>query len=343
MIKRFRVSGQLALKLEELGVPVAAVLRRARLPRDLFASVRVLVTTDELFALWQAIGEVAGDPEIGLKLATETRMERFHPGGLAALSCADLGAAINHLARYKQLTCPEEIVQQNDGVEWTIHLRWLLAIEREPSTLMEYCFAWLLSLARHGTHSALNPVRIELVQPRKHTGRLQHYFGCPIITGAAHNAIVFRTGDQACPFVTRNAEVLEMLVPQLDRDLAELRDEDSLVELVRSAIQQRLAGRRPAVEDIAQNLHMSPRTMQRRLQESGSSFARVLEQARHEMARYYLGNSLLELNETAYLLGYEDFNSFARAFRAWEGVPPGRWREANGVCATPSSPALSPL
>jgi len=47
------------------------------------------------------------------------------------------------------------------------------------------------------------------------------------------------------------------------------------------------------------------------------------------MARYYLSNSVLELNETAYLLGYEDSKSFVRAFRAWEGMPPGHWRETH--------------
>lgn len=56
---------------------------------------------------------------------------------------------------------------------------------------------------------------------------------------------------------------------------------------------------------------MSPRTLQRHLQEAGSSFQRVLDEARHSMARYYLSNSVLELNEAAYLLGFEDPNSFA--------------------------------
>ncbi len=74
---------------------------------------------------------------------------------------------------------------------------------------------------------------------------------------------------------------------------------------------------------------MSPRTLQRRLQESGSSFQRVLDEARHQMARYYLSNSALELNEAAYLLGFEDPNSFGRAFRAWEGMPPSDWRETH--------------
>ena len=61
--------------------------------------------------------------------------------------------------------------------------------------------------------------------------------------------------------------------------------------------------------------------------DAGFSFQRVLEEARHQMARQYLNNSALELNEAAYLLGYEDSNSFVRAFRTWEGVPPAHWRE----------------
>jgi AraC-like DNA-binding protein len=53
----------------------------------------------------------------------------------------------------------------------------------------------------------------------------------------------------------------------------------------------------------------------------------VVEQARREMARHYLLQSSLDLSEIAYLVGYEDANSFFRAFHQWEGAPPGRWRE----------------
>ena len=327
MNKHFRVSGSTFSKLEELGVRASAVLRRAGLPQGFIDQPRVLLNTEELFALWRAVGEVTPNPAIGLQLGTESKTERFHPIGLAALSSENLGAAIDQMARYKQLTCPEEILQEKDDEEWSIHFRWLLADEVEPPVLIECCFAWVLSTARHGTGTRLSPLRVEFVQLRSHVKTIERHFGCPVVCGAPRNTIVFRASDAQRPFVTRNAELLGMLAPQFEEDLKQQSGNENFAKRVRGAVQQKLTGRRPTIEDIADALHVSSRTLQRRLQDEGSSFQRVLEEARHQLARHYLNNSVLELNEAAYLLGYEDANSFVRAFRTWEGVPPARWRE----------------
>lgn len=327
MNKHFRFSGSNFMRMEELGVRPAAVLRRAGLPPGLAGQPRVLLTTKELFALWRAIGEVSARPAIGLLLGTENRTERFHPVGLAALSSENFGAAMDQMARYKQLTCPEQIVQETDDKEWSIQFRWLLADEIEPPVLIECAFAWVLSIARHGTRTRLSPLRVEFMQPRAHAKTIERHFGCPAVCGATRNAIVFRAADAQRPFVTRNAELLSMLAPQFEEELKQENGNENFVERVRITIQENLTGRRPTIEDIADALHISPRTLQRRLQDEGFSFQRVLEEARRQLARHYLNNSALELNEAAYLLGYEDGNSFVRAFRTWEGIPPARWRE----------------
>jgi AraC-like DNA-binding protein len=327
MNKHFRFSGSTLQRLEELGVRAPAVLRRAGLPQAFIHQARALLNTEELFALWRAVGEVSTDPSIGLLLGTETKTERFHPIGLAALSSENFGSAIDQMARYKQLTCPEEILQEKNDEEWSIQFRWLLADEVEPPVLIECCFAWVLSTARVGTGTRISPVRVEFVQPRAQVKTIERHFGCPVVCGTPRNAIIFRATDANRPFVTRNAELLGILAPQFDEELKEENGDENFIERVRIAIQQRLTGRRPTIEDIADALHISSRTLQRRLQDDGSSFQRVLEEARHQLARHYLNNSVLELNEAAYLLGYEDGNSFVRAFRTWEGVPPARWRE----------------
>jgi AraC-like DNA-binding protein len=329
MMKRFRVPGRLALKLKEHGISVSAVLRSAGLSRDLFEQARVLVSTEELFALWHAIGVVSSDPLMGVKLGVETKTERFHPMAIAALSTQNLVTATGHLARYKKLTAPEEILAKLGKEEFSVGFRWLLAVDAEPQVLTDYCFSWMISLARHGTGTQLTPLRVEYVHQRQNLRELEHSFGCKVVCGVSRNAIYFRASDATAPFVTQNVELLELLAPQFEKQLRQYKEEDSFIELVRRAIQDRLTGQRPSMDVISEALHMSPRTLQRRLQESGSSFQRVLDEARHQMARYYLSNSVLELNEAAYLLGFEDPNSFGRAFRTWEGVPPSDWRQSH--------------
>ena len=83
-----------------------------------------------------------------------------------------------------------------------------------------------------------------------------------------------------------------------------------------------------------------PRTLQRRLAEDGATFQQLVQAARHELARHYLTHSSLELNETAYLLGYEDAHSFFRAFHQWEGSSPGEWRKRHA--RSPRSRVVAP-
>ncbi len=328
MNKHFRFSGSTFRRLEELGVSASAVLRRAGLPQGYVDQARVLLKTEELFAFWRAVGEVSANPAIGLLLGTENKTERFLLTGLAALASETFGAAVDQMARYKQLTCPEEILQKRREGEWSIQFRWLLANEVEPPVLIECAFSWMLSITRHGTGTRLSPLRVEFLQPRAHAKAIERHFGCEVVCGAPRNAMVFRTVDANRAFVTRNAELLSVLAPQFEKELKQEDGEDeNFIEQVRIAIQQKLTGRRPTIDDIADSLHISSRTLQRRLQDEGASFQGVLEEARHQLARQYLNNPVLELNEAAYLLGYEDGNSFVRAFRTWEGVPPARWRE----------------
>jgi AraC-like DNA-binding protein len=100
-------------------------------------------------------------------------------------------------------------------------------------------------------------------------------------------------------------------------------------EQVKGIVKKLLAGQRPALQDVARELHLSTRTLQRRLTDEGMTFQQLMEGARRELAQHYLLHSSLELNETAYLLGYEDANSFFRAFHHWEGSSPGEWRSAH--------------
>ena len=326
MTNRFRVSSTLARRLEELGLSPEVVLRQAGLPAGLLNQDKILVGTEEFFALYRGIAEACDDPCFGLKLGTEDRVERYDPIKLAAISARSFRDALQRLTRYKQLTCPEEIRLVERGNECAVQFVWLLAHEKEPPFLVDVCFAWIVAVARRGTGRPLSPKRVELQRVPVHREIYEAHFHCPIKFKANQNALVFSKADMDLPFVTSNAELLAIVAPQLEAELTEQLAQKTFSEQAKAILKQLLAGHRPGIEDLARELHLGIRTLQRRLTEQGVTFQRLLEEARRELARHYLLHSSVELSETAYLLGFEDANSFFRAFHQWEGTSPSQWR-----------------
>jgi len=326
MANRFRISSSLGRRLEDVGVSPSVILRQARLPINLFAQEKSLLTTEEFFALYRAVADVSRDPAIGLKLGTESRMERYDPIAIAAICTRSFRDAIARIGRYKQLTCPEKIDLVERGNECAVHFTWLLADEEEPAMLVDVCFAWILSIARRGTGREINPKRVEFQRSEIHRSVYEQHFRCPIKFKAARNVLVFNKADVDADFATYNADLLSAVAPQLEAELKQQLAERDLREQVKGTLKRLLAGQRPAVQHVARELRLSTRTLQRRLTEDGVTFQQLMEEARRELARHYLLHSALELNETAYLLGYDDANSFFRAFHDWEGTSPGQWR-----------------
>jgi AraC-like DNA-binding protein len=326
MADRFRVLSVMGRQLEELDISTNAVLRLAGLPSELFQQSRIWLTTDEMRALYTSIAEVSGDPAIGLKLGAEERPEYYSPIAIAALFTRSFRDALNRVARYKRLTSPQEIRMTERGKECAVEFVWLLAEITESPIWIDSCFAWTVTIGRRGIGRSIHPLRVELRRTVADERPYERFFGCPVRLGARHNRLVFGTEDLDQPFITHNADLLEAIAPQLEAELKQHLSNRSLKEQAKAILKRSLAGQRPLLEDVAVELRMSARTLQRKLLEEGTTFHALMEEARHEMAQHYLWQPSLELNETAYLLGYEDPNSFIRAFHKWEGTSPGEWR-----------------
>jgi len=328
MTDRFRVSGTLAKRLGELGLPPAAVLRQAGLPAGLFDQSKIWMTTGEMFGLYRAIHHLSGDPGIGLKLGSEQRIERYDPIAIAALYTRSFRDALGRMARYKRLTCPEEIRIDDRGTESAVQFVWLLADQPEPASLIDVCFAWVVSIGRRGLGRHVHPKRVEFRRPASNREIYENHFACPVQFGAEQNMLLFRGEDLDQPFLTHNPDLLDLVAPQLEAELKEQLAQKSLKEQVKGILKKLLAGQRPRLEHVAAELRISTRTLQRRLLAERLTFQNLMEEARRELARHYLLKSSLEMDQTAYLLGYEDPNSFFRAFHRWEGTSPGEWRLA---------------
>ena len=326
MADRFRITKGWAQRFAAEKISVPILLRRAGLPANLFEQEKIYVTTAQVFAIWRTVAEMSPDPGFGLKLGTELRFERSHPVSIAGVCSRTFGDALQRLARYKQLTCPEEIRVHRNAQETSVEFFFIEAEEAQPDIMVDLGLSWILCVGRRGTDGEITPLRLELTRPVKHRALLERHFGCRVRFKADRNALVFRSSDLDRPFVTHNEELVTMIGTQLDSEMKARNTSNGISEQVKQMLRQLLAGKRPTLQDVAQELGLSARTLQRRLTDAGFTFQQLVGETRRELAHHYLKQPTVELNEAAFLLGFEDANSFFRAFQIWEGTSPGEWR-----------------
>jgi AraC-like DNA-binding protein len=331
MADRFRITKGWALRFEQEKISVPLLLRRAGLPANLFEQEKIFVTTAQVFAIWRTVAEMNRDPAFGLKLGTELRFERSHPVAIAGVCSRSFGDALERLARYKQLTCPEEIRVDRKAKESSVDFFFVEAREPQPDIMVDIGLSWILNVARRGSDGEIKPLRLELTRSPKNRELLEKHFGCPVRFKANRNALIFRSRDLDLPFVTYNEELLEVIGTHMESELNARNGTVRVGEQVKDALKRSLAGKRPTLQDVGRELGLGARTLQRRLTAAGISFQQLLEETRRDLAHHYLKQTAIELNETAFLLGFEDANSFYRAFQIWEGTTPGEWRTRHGA------------
>ncbi|RNB84628.1 AraC family transcriptional regulator [Brevibacillus fluminis] len=311
--------------LQRQGIVPHDVARKAHLPLTL-RTEPADVTTVQYFRIWQAYSDLVGDTAIGIiKLLTNFDTAQYPPTVLATYHARDYRDALHRMARYKQLCPPESLRITEEGASCTIELNWMPIVEPVPPVLVGTTLAFLLELGRRGTGTPITAKSVEFSHSMGDVATLEAYFGCPIRIGTTYNRLTLHRSDLDRLFLSYNNELLEILTPVLDRSLDE-RFSRSVAEMAKWILKRSLTGGHLTIRAVANELGMSDRTLQRRLTDECTTFKQLLTQARHEQAREYLADPKLDIKEVAFLIGYEDQNSFYRAFRLWEGDTPANWR-----------------
>jgi AraC-like DNA-binding protein len=327
--ERCRLPRAFWLSVEQLGLNPSLVEQHAHLPRDLHLDEAAVVSTHQLFAVWDAIEALSADSTFAIKMVRDTPSAKHKLAFLAALYAADFRDGLARLSRFKRLCSPDRIcVDEREG-EASLTIHWPSGTGPEPYLSVEANFALILELGRRGTGKHLVPLALHLRRPTQDLDSHASYFGCPVHYGAAHDQLTVNAADLDLPFNEYNPEVLDLMTPGLAAAMQEIEAPAGFCEQVIEILKRTLADGRPSLQHLAQELLQSERTVQRRLASEGTTFSEMLNEARRQMGFHLLSDKKLELKEVAYLLGYQDVNSYYRAFRQWEKVSPGQWRRFN--------------
>lgn len=314
--------------LEAIGLVPGDVLRHAGLPGDLFTLPKPELTVDEYFRLWDSMESLLGDPLFPLKLAQSVSAEAFSPPLFSALCSPNLRIALQRLALYKPLIGPLTLdLEENDKV--TVVRYGNLEGHPLPVSTAATELVFLVHLARLATRQRIEPESVQLVRPPDDLAPYAEFFGVEVTVGTS-NAVAFSNEDCVRPFVTVNEAMFSVFEPVLGARLEELQTGADFSDRVRACLLEALPSGQSSMADIADRLAVSTRTLQRRLSEAGSSFQDELNATREKLARHYLVATEYTSAEISFLLGYNDPNSFIRAFHAWTGQTPQAVRSKTG-------------
>ncbi len=325
----FGIDKSWALVLHELGISKSDVLRRGGLPEDLFEREGIRLSTERFFDLWRAIEESVGTAAFPMTLASNVTGDAFAPCLFSALCSPNMRVALDRLNTYKRVTAPMSLeLERHDGCTCVV-VHWLAAESPPPASLITFELAYLVHIARLATRQELRPVGVETQRPMLPARAYERWFGVSPVR-STRNALTFRDVDLELPFLTQNAGLWRMFEGELRQRLSELDGQSTSAERTRAALLQALPSGRGTLEQTAQMLGLSTRTLQRRLRQERTSFKDVLRETRQQLARHYLLQTDINSSEIGFLLGFDDTSSFFRAYRSWTGTTPESMRRGAG-------------
>ena len=309
------------------GLDVAGLFAAAGIDRSALEGPAARLQTEKLSHLWQLAVERSRNPAIAVAQHQVARPAAFDVVGYTMMSCADLRGAFERLIRYLLILSDAlTMTMTEEGDGYRIDFVLFGGDRPIPRQRIEFIFVTVVSFCRWITRSDLSPRSVELA----YSGPVDQApyrtaFRCPVVFDASRNSLLFASADMNLALPTFNPQLAELHERFAGEYLRHF-DHAQTSFRVREAIVRRLPDGEPRRDEVAVELRMSERTLQRRLEEEKTSFVQLLDDTRRELADQYLGRLHLSLAQAAYLLGFADQSSFFRACRRWFKVSPGQYR-----------------
>ena len=339
-----RVAGAYVQPLLELavecGVGLPALAVAAGMPEDALSQMPESLTATDYVRLLDAGAELARHPHFGLHVGERVKLGTYSVYGLILLSCRDLGQAIQQTLRYESLAhdLGRSELSVRDG---TAVYQWHSHIPHASRHLAESVFAGVRVFGNWLAGADLPPAAVSFTHTAPtDCSEHQRIFGSDVVFGAAGNCARFDAALLTLPVPNADVglyPVLQQHAEQLLQKKMRVQGDAGIASLVRASIAGHLAQDRASLTRIAQDLNLSPRTLQRKLSDADTSFQQVLDRTRQALAQGYLLQRDLTLADIAFLLGYQDQSAFNHAFREWTGQSPGSYRERSGKPGSVSS------
>jgi len=321
-------TGRIFLRLLELhGIDADRFVRDGGHAPELFRDPAARLPSDVADVAARAAAARIPDPAFALRAA-----RCWHPSDLGALGYAWLASstlrtALERLVNYGRILGEKaryRLESSERGFRIVFEHRRKDALVAALGT--DYSLSILMDMCRMNFGASLRPLEVTLCRERPaDPAPWENFFGTRVRFGETRNSVLLARKDADAALPVSNRQIAGTLDAILARQLAEL-DHSNVALRCKAVLLERMAQGESTDLDIARSLHMSRRTLQRKLAEADLTYQQLVDDTRRDLALRYLEDSTKSVTEITFLLGLSGQSAFTRAFRRWTGVTPTEYR-----------------
>lgn len=314
--------------LKEQGIELDTLLAGTGIEADALRQIDGRLSARQYMALVRNARRLSRDPALAFRLGLQLKLSTHGFLGFAAMSASTLGEALELAAKYFRTRF--EFIgllyyrQQGHGV---LEMCEVMPIGDAYPFMVE-TFMTSLGVMSFNLLGQVPPdieVRRTCAKPPHFEEAMRMFSSRPVRFNDTVDQILIPEAWLRRPLSLSDPVARQLAEAQCERELQTIREHDDLVYRVTRALKDS-DDPWPGLEQVARQLHMSPRTLKRRLQAEGTRFQAVVDAVRLEQARLLLSETAKSLDAIAAILGYSDTSNFNRAFRRWQGMTPAAYR-----------------
>jgi AraC-like DNA-binding protein len=313
---------------QDKGISQDSLLENTHIDPAAFSDPKARLTYQQIIVLTTNMLKLCDEPTLGLELGDAININQFGMLGYAILSCANLRQALTLGLKYHVLIDPAfnfEVIEQEETT--SVRLTSHIPVESIYNLLSDIFISNFVTLGRYLTGLDIMPKAININRSKpSFSEKYDHFFpGCQIHWDQPRTEILFDSDLLDTPTTLADEATAKMAESQCAEILSRMGPREGIVVKVRRILLSN-PGQFPPIETVASHLATSTRTLSRSLQEVSTSYQKILDEVRKEMAIEYLKTSSLPIEEIAALIGYNDPSNFRKAFKRWTGQPPSYYR-----------------
>jgi len=291
---------------------------------------QTIIHLSQALHFYSNLRKISDDPYLGLTLGADLHLADYGMWGFALMSCNTFRQAVELGIRMIPLSYTTFDHQLVRTKQHAIHrMTPILDYGDDLPMLEDREVAAVHLIYRELLHDTPPLIGINLTHDRdSDDSYYQTHFGCPVRFNAPQIELIMPADAFDLKISSANPGTIDFFVQQCELLIAQLSKQSNLADEVRHLILAR-SGSAPSIDDVAAEMNMSSRTLRRRLREENTGYQSLLNEIRFKLAKDYLLNTDMRLEQIAAALGHNDPANFTHAFKHWAGISPREFRNTH--------------